>query len=175
MAKPITPDIWGPSLWKSIHYVALAYSMNPTDEQKITYKNFFASIQNILPCSLCSNNYARHLIELPLTDEVLKNKETLLKWTIDMHNKVNQENGKKVYTFDEGLQMILDEFPNDNSIMNGSKGASSKKYVDFKSKNKSSNDDDDNDDDKSSIFTSVSFWLLILLVLISIAVIYKKY
>ena len=174
--KPITPDVWGPSLWKSIHYIALAYSMNPTDEQKIIYKNYFTSIQAVLPCSICANNYARHLIELPLTDEVLKNKETLVKWTIDMHNKVNEENGKTIYSFDDGLKIILDDFPTNNVVVNISNEKPSKKNIDFRLKNKPSNKSLDNEDeDTSTIFSSFTFWLIILLVLMTIAVVYKKY
>jgi hypothetical protein len=161
MAKPITPDIWGPHLWKSIHFIALAYSMSPSDQDKLNYKNFFTSIQTILPCSLCSNNYARHLLELPLTDEVIKNKETLLKWTIDMHNKVNEETGKPTYTFEQGLDMILNNFE--------SKNAGSKDYIKFKEK-KSEIKEENN----GSIFTSVFFWLVIFAILIGIAVMYKK-
>ena len=175
--KPITPDVWGPSLWKSIHYIALAYPMNPSDDQNIIYKNYFTSVQAILPCSICANNYARHLIELPLDDEVLKNKETLVKWTIDMHNKVNEENGKTIYTFDDALKIILDDFPTDTTVVNISKEKPSKKNIDFISKKKSPTKSLDNneDDDSSTIFSSFSFWLIILLVLMTIAVVYKKY
>jgi len=160
MPKPITPDVWGPHLWKSIHFIALAYSMSPTEQEKLNYENFFTSIQKVLPCSLCANNYAKHLLELPLTDEVMKNKETLLKWTIDMHNKVNKEHGKKEYTFEEALPLILNDFSHDKP--------SSKDYIKFKEEKKNKQEN------SGSIFTNVFFWLVIFAILIGIAVMYKK-
>ena len=69
----IGPDTWGPHGWKFIHFLALAYPNEPTDEQKKNYKTFFEALQPVLPCSLCANNYKRHITtELPITESVLK-------------------------------------------------------------------------------------------------------
>jgi len=168
MAKPITPDVWGPHLWKSLHFIALAYPMSPTEEEKLNYEKFFTSIQTILPCSLCANNYAKHLLELPLTDEVMKNKETLLKWTIDMHNKVNEETGKPTYTFDQGLEMILNNFgTKTNNTGTKTNNTGTKDYIKFK-------ENKEDEENSGSIFTNVFFWLVIFAILIGIAVMYKK-
>jgi predicted helicase len=75
----ITPEVWGPYGWKFMHFVALAYPQKPTADDKKNYKTFFESIQNILPCALCSNNYKKHLLELPLTDSVLESNVNLIR------------------------------------------------------------------------------------------------
>ena len=93
----IGPEVWGPHLWKSMHFIALAYPNEPTDEQKTQYRNFYVNIHHLLPCSVCANNFKRHIIELPLTDDILKDKESLVKWTVDFHNLVNKETGKKTF------------------------------------------------------------------------------
>lgn len=96
----IEPNLWGPSAWKFIHYTALAYPMEPTDKQKKEYFTFFHNLQNTLPCKKCSQNYMLNLQEIPL-ENALDNNDSLFKWTIDMHNEVNKELGKKIYSYEE--------------------------------------------------------------------------
>ena len=191
MGITITPDIWGPVGWKFIHFVALAYPQKPTEIQKTQYKTFFDSIKNILPCIICSNNYKKHLEELPLSDEVLKDKESLVHWTIDMHNLVNEENGKKKLTYEEAIELMLKNF-DDNSNLNdiqnnevnptqqNKQTPSNKpkrnieyKNVEFKDKKRIDFIEYENSNN-DSIFSSFVFWFVILAILIIIAVVYKK-
>ena len=53
----IIPKEWGPSAWKFIHYVALKYPKNPTEEDKKQYFVFFYNLQFILPCERCAKHY----------------------------------------------------------------------------------------------------------------------
>jgi hypothetical protein len=77
-AEKFDPDVWGPHGWKFFHFVALGYSNNPSDEDKLNYKNFFTIIPKILPCSICSNHYNKNLEKYPITDNVLSNRTNLL-------------------------------------------------------------------------------------------------
>jgi len=156
----ITPDIWGPHGWKFMHYVALAYPAKPTSEQKNEYKVFFESIQNILPCGMCSYNYKKHLKELPIDDKVLESNITLLKWTIDMHNKVNVQNGKREYNSEEVVNLLINNF-----------GDKKENFEDTKEQSKK---DDKPKEKNNSIFFNVAFWIFIFVVLVTIAIIYKK-
>ena len=103
------PDVWGPHGWKFLHFVSLGYPENPTESDKKKYKTFFTLIKNVLPCSLCANNYRIHLNEYPLTEKILSDKNRLISWCIKMHNLVNIENNSKVYSDDEALKLILKE------------------------------------------------------------------
>ena len=100
------PDTWGPHGWKFIHYITLGYPDNPTNSDKIKYKNFFLSLTTVIPCILCRINYEKHLEEYPINNDVLKNKETLITWGIKMHNLVNIENNKKEVSTKQGIKMI---------------------------------------------------------------------
>ena len=91
---------WGPSAWSFIHYTALAYPVQPTETDKENYKTFYYSLQNTLPCPKCAKNYQRHLKDIPI-DEALDGPEELFKWTIDIHNEVNKELGKRKYSYEE--------------------------------------------------------------------------
>ena len=88
-------NIWGPHLWFSLHTISFNYPLNPTQEERNNFKNFFLNLQEVIPCSICKKNYIRHLKEHPI-DNFLNNKKSLVYWVIDMHNMVNGEIGKKI-------------------------------------------------------------------------------
>jgi hypothetical protein len=205
MTIHITPDIWGPKLWMSIHFIALAYPISPTDEHKKNYKTFYESLQYVLPCSLCANNYKEHLKIKPLNDSVLKDKESLVKWTIDMHNLVNKDNNKEVLSYDKAIDLILNNFKyvesdikkendkNLSSIQNNliekpkeketpKEKEIPKKYnknldynYDIKIKSNKKTINIDEEESKTSIFMSFTFWFFIFSALVSIAILYKKH
>ncbi len=102
----ITPEVWGPHGWKFIHYVTLNYPDKPTNDDKQRYKAFLLLLKYVLPCNLCSENYAKHLQELPLTDDVLSSKENLIRWGIDMHNTVNEMKNKPIMKYIDARRFI---------------------------------------------------------------------
>ena len=101
------PDVWGPHGWKFIHYVTIGYPFNPTEEEKNKYKIFFNNLDTIIPCSICGNNYSKHLKMKPLTDDILNSRNKEIEWGIDMHNLVNMENNKKIVSYEDGKKIIL--------------------------------------------------------------------
>ena len=100
----IKQSIWGSHGWKFMHYVSLGYPSKPTEEDKKNYKTFYTSLQHILPCAKCANNYSHNLIKYPI-DNHLSSRDSLVRWVIDIHNQVNNETGKKEYTYEEALSL----------------------------------------------------------------------
>jgi hypothetical protein len=92
-------NIWGPHLWFSLHTISFNYPLVPKTEDKEYYKNFFTSLQHVIPCSICKKNYMRHIKEHPITN-FLDNRKSMVYWVIDMHNMVNAEIGKKILSYD---------------------------------------------------------------------------
>ena len=101
------PDTWGPHGWKFIHFIALGYPNNPNERDREKYRRFFYLFGDMIPCIICAEHYKKNFEKINI-DEYLDSKTNLLHWTILMHNEVNKANGKKVYTFDEGVKMIID-------------------------------------------------------------------
>ena len=101
------PDVWGPPGWKFIHFITLGYPDMPTESQKKKYYDYFHSLKHVIPCSICASHFAENLEELPLDDNVLASRENLVRWGINIHNIVNKKNGKKEYTYEEGIKEIL--------------------------------------------------------------------
>ena len=140
------PNIWGPHLWKALHMISVGYPDEPNEEQKKNYKTFFENFYQVLPCSICSNNYKKNLKELPITNDTMKNQQNLVKWVIDIHNIVNKELKKPIIEYDDALLLIFNNFNN------------SPKYLENK---------------ENTSYTLFSL-LIIFFILIIIAIVYKK-
>lgn len=100
MTYSIDPKLWGSSGWSFIHYTALGYPVNPTDEDKMNYKIFYYNLQNTLPCLKCALNYKENINQLPIENS-LNSRGDLFKWTVDIHNMVNNELGKKNLSYED--------------------------------------------------------------------------
>ena len=85
------------------HIVAIGYSKHPTYTDKKCAKEFFESLTFLIPCSVCREHYKEHLSSKPITP-FLDSREDLLKWTIDIHNKVNKLTNKPQWTEQEVIQ-----------------------------------------------------------------------
>ena len=96
------PSVWGPFFWHTIHIVALGYSKNPTYTDKKCAKEFCESLAFLLPCSICREHYKEYLQEKPIST-FLDSRTDLIKWTIQIHNKVNKMLGKPEWTLEEVL------------------------------------------------------------------------
>ncbi len=94
----MNPDIWGPPAWTFLHSITFAYPNNPTDVNKKNYAQFFNSLAPVLPCATCSYNYRQNLIDDPVENH-LSNKKSLIKWLINVHNKVNIDNNKPTLNY----------------------------------------------------------------------------
>ena len=92
-------NIWGSHLWFSLHTITFTYPLIPSLEDKQQFKNFFISLKDVIPCSICQKNYKRHLKEFPIENH-LNNRKDLVIWLIDVHNMVNSEIGKKVMSYE---------------------------------------------------------------------------
>ena len=106
MTNPLKPNIWGPHGWKFMHYVSLGYPENPTIDNKNRYKNFYYSLQDVLPCEKCRENYKKNILEYPIDDH-LDNKDSLVRWVIDIHNRVNTELNKPTLKHQEAIDLYL--------------------------------------------------------------------
>lgn len=88
--------IWGPPMWESIHSIAFGYPVEPTEEHKINYKNFFINLKNVLPCRYCRESYEEFIKTDPdarLMDTVFESRDTLTEWVYKLHQRVNKKLG----------------------------------------------------------------------------------
>lgn len=94
------PEVWGREMWHTIHVIAMNFPIEPSREDQQNYKVFFENLHQVIPCYKCSLNYVKHINEIPLSAEILMNNSNLFEWTIDLHNLVNRDLGKPVWSYD---------------------------------------------------------------------------
>lgn len=100
------PEIWGKHAWNFIHLTIFGYPVNPSQQDKINYFNFFNDLQFVLPCDKCRFNLSQHLKKIPLTNEILSDRSLFIKWGIDLHNMVNYYTGKPILSYNKALDEI---------------------------------------------------------------------
>ena len=101
--KNINPEIWGPNLWKFLHFLTLSYPENPSEEEQNRVFDFLTSLHEILPCEKCRNNFNKHLTTL--SDAILKDNVLLVKWLFNVHNDVNKSNNKDVLDYNHFIDL----------------------------------------------------------------------
>lgn len=119
MLENMDPKIWGSSFWNTIHYIAINYPNNPSNDEKTNIKSFFLLLQYILPCNKCREHYKQNLINFPLTDIVLSCKNNLFEWTNILHNAVNKMNNKKHFKLEDAIKKYnnLEKKSNKNNLI----------------------------------------------------------
>jgi len=101
----IDPKIWGPDFWQTFHLSTIGYPENPTNAHIFSYRQFYISFMEILPCEKCSHS-ALELINISNLEEGLKSRKNLIMWGYNFHKAVNIKLGKESPTFDEFLKKI---------------------------------------------------------------------
>lgn len=94
-----SPNVWGPHMWFVFHLVAATYPSSPTSEQKSNYAAFYKSLQHVLPCPGCRMGYQTIINSEPtkISTRTFGSRESLFKWTVDVHNRVNAKLSKPVF------------------------------------------------------------------------------
>ena len=93
--------IWGPPGWLFLHCITMGYpeyiENNPRkknyhehQERKLSTKEFFILIGDVLPCGACRISYKEFIEEHPIDDH-LNSREDLSRWFYDIHNLVNNK------------------------------------------------------------------------------------
>lgn len=91
-------EVWGPCAWKFLHAITFTYPLQPTDSEREKYKQFFMSIGHVLPCRQCGSHFLNEVHHMDV-EKVFVNKESLSSWLVDVHNDVNERNGKRLVPY----------------------------------------------------------------------------
>ncbi len=111
----LNPEIWGPHGWFFLESIILSMPEKLTPKLVPVYKNFFESLQYLLPCQKCRIHYAENLKKHPLSDEIVSQKNSMIKWIIKIHNEVLKSNKKQVRTYDEVIKYYKKAYSNEKS------------------------------------------------------------
>jgi len=85
----LDPKVWGPHYWFFLHTVSMSYPYFPN---AVTKKKYYELIQNIplfIPVEEISGYFTKLLDEYPVAP-YLDSRETFVRWTHFIHNKINE-------------------------------------------------------------------------------------
>jgi hypothetical protein len=94
----MSPAVWGPIFWATMHIVSLGYSSKPSEEEKAGAAAFFNSLATVIPCPICKTHYRTFLKKTPV-ETALSSRHELIHWVFDLHNNVNEQLGKPPISF----------------------------------------------------------------------------
>jgi len=89
----VSPNIWGPNLWGTLHLLCLAGTITP---------NFVQQFATVIPCPMCASHFSDLLTENPLPDS--DNPSVLFEWSVRVHNLVNARLGKPIVSTEQAMQ-----------------------------------------------------------------------
>ena len=95
-------ESWGPKIWSILHITSFAYPDEPTRHDKYTMYNFYHSLKHLLPCPRCKKHFMeslhRHMNHAECA--TLQSKRNLSSYVVDLHNEVNERNGKELWDYE---------------------------------------------------------------------------
>lgn len=88
----LNSSVWGSNYWTVLYCIGLSYPDTPSDAQKNKTKAYLSNL--VLPCDICQQDYDNDaLVDYPVTDDVVANRENLLQWIINIKNRERIRNG----------------------------------------------------------------------------------
>ena len=76
---------WGNGLWHVLYIIAKNLKTTFSNLEKKLLEMFFKSIQGILPCTICRNDYNQYIKNNP---PIFDNKEMVIDWLYNLDNKI---------------------------------------------------------------------------------------
>ena len=96
------PNVWGPSMWFSLHNGASTYPKNASPIVRERMKGLILGLPYILSCYDCKIHAGSYIEEIkPKLDEICSNRESLFRFFVDFHNYVNKRLGKPIVSYKE--------------------------------------------------------------------------
>ena len=89
----VSPNIWGPNLWGTLHLLCLAGTITP---------NFVQQFAAVIPCPMCASHFSDLLTENPFPDS--DDPSVLFEWSVRLHNLVNARLGKPIFSTEQAMQ-----------------------------------------------------------------------
>ena len=82
--------IWGPVGWMFLHMITLNFDL----KRKKSYFHFFKSLEGVLPCGACRENYKKLINgknkKYNLTMDKMESRESISYWLFIVHNKIQK-------------------------------------------------------------------------------------
>ena len=102
-------SVWGPHYWFFLHTVAESYPMHPNDVTKRKYYDLITNMPLFIPDPDIGDKFSRMIDRYPVTP-YLDNRDSFVRWTHFIHNKVNSMLGKEELSLPMALEKYRAEY-----------------------------------------------------------------
>ena len=92
--------IWGPNYWFFLHTAAMSYPVTPNDTVKKKFYEFIQNFPLFIPDPKISASFTTILDTYPVSP-YLDSKDSLVRWTHFIHNKINKKLEKDVISLEK--------------------------------------------------------------------------
>ena len=111
---------WGPGGWTFLHTITFNYPLEPENDDKNRYKNFFSSVSEMLPCKYCRDSFKTYIKFIPI-DEFLESRIGVTYWLYRIHQLVDEKVFKKNDSFENVIRKYENFRAKTKLITSGSK------------------------------------------------------
>ena len=105
----LDPNVWGPKYWFFLHTIAMTYPHHPNDVTKKKYYEFIQNLPLFIPVESMGNDFSKLLDEYPVTS-YLDSRESFIRWTHFVHNKINEKLEKPKISLNEFYIKYYEEY-----------------------------------------------------------------
>lgn len=106
--RNLKPQVWGKHAWMFLYAVAMGYPNDPTPADRDAAKDMIESLQYLLPCHSCRQNFVNEMQENPI-DEALDCSDSFTRYIFRLENIVSARTGGTVRTFDEAIGRVYSD------------------------------------------------------------------
>ena len=85
----LDPKVWGPHYWFFLHTLAMTYPHHPNGVTKKKYYEFIQNLPLFLPVEQISTSFSKLIEKYPITP-YLDDRDSFIRWTHFIHNKINE-------------------------------------------------------------------------------------
>ena len=102
----IHPAIFGKVFWPFLYYTAWSYPKeNPSHCLQEKFRELFENLKYYLPCEKCRAHFMQNVQKNPVKNH-LKNRETLLRWIVNLESTINKSLGKSPVYYNQVYEKL---------------------------------------------------------------------
>ncbi len=109
----LDPKIWGPHYWFFLHTVAMTYPHHPNAVTKKKYYEFIQNLPLFIPVEEISKQLEK-MIDLYPIAPYLDNRDSFIRWTHFIHNKINEKLEKPQISLNDFFVWYYNEYKSQN-------------------------------------------------------------
>jgi len=114
--QKFNPDVWGPHYWFFLHTLAFSYPSSPNAVTKRKYYDLIQNFPLFIPVPEVGNYFSQMLDKYPVTP-YLDSRESFIRWTHFVHNKINIHLGKEEISLYESIDQYYMNYKTKPVIM----------------------------------------------------------